>query len=199
VPTILRKGAAWFAGLGKPNNGGTDDLLGLRPRGEAGQLRAAAMGIPFAELLEMAGGVQGGRKLKAVIPGGSSMPVVPAETMLDVNMDYDSLKARLRPGLGRRHRDGRDHLHGAVLERLSRFYMSSESCGQCTPCREGTGWLNRMLIKRIVGRAGQARGHRDAGATWPTRSRATPSARSAMPRRGRCRASSSISGTSSNT
>ena len=112
------------------------------------------MGIPFAELLEVAGGMQGGRKLKAVIPGGSSCPVVPAETMLKTNMDYDSVKAA-GSGVGSAAVIVMDETTCMVkvLERLSRFYMS-ESCGQCTPCREGTGWLNR-LIKRIM--AGQGR------------------------------------------
>jgi NADH-quinone oxidoreductase subunit F len=103
----------------------------------------------------MAGGMRGGRKLKAVIPGGSSMPVLPAEVMMDLDMDYDSIaEGRLDAGLGRGHRDGRGHLHGqGAPERLSYFYYE-ESCGQCTPCREGTGWLYRM-VKRIEGGEGR--------------------------------------------
>jgi NADH-quinone oxidoreductase subunit F len=153
TPTILRKGAAWFAGLGVPNSGGTIIFSVSGHVAKPGNYELP-MGIPFAELLEVAGGVKGGRKLKAVIPGGSSCPVVPAETMLKTNMDYDSVKAA-GSGVGSAAVIVMDETTCMVkvLERLSRFYMS-ESCGQCTPCREGTGWLNR-LIKRIM--AGQGR------------------------------------------
>ncbi|MBK6674045.1 MAG: NADH-quinone oxidoreductase subunit NuoF [Proteobacteria bacterium] len=153
TPTILRKGAAWFAGLGVPNSGGTIIFSVSGHVAKPGNYELP-MGIPFAELLEVAGGMQGGRKLKAVIPGGSSCPVVPAETMLKTNMDYDSVKAA-GSGVGSAAVIVMDETTCMVkvLERLSRFYMS-ESCGQCTPCREGTGWLNR-LIKRIM--AGQGR------------------------------------------
>jgi NADH-quinone oxidoreductase subunit F len=111
------------------------------------------LGIPFVDLLEMAGGVLGGRKLKAVIPGGSSVPVVPGETMLKANMDYDSLKAA-GSSVGSAAVIVMDETTCMVrvLERLSRFYMS-ESCGQCTPCREGTGWLNRTLKRILAGKA----------------------------------------------
>ena len=112
------------------------------------------LGIPFRELLGIAGGVRGGRRLKAVIPGGSSVPVVPGETMLQLDMDYDSLR-RVGSAIGSAAVIVMDETTCMVrvLERLSRFYYM-ESCGQCTPCREGTGWLNRML-KRIL--AGQGR------------------------------------------
>ena len=107
------------------------------------------MGVPFRELLAMAGGVLGGRKLKAVIPGGSSVPVVPGDVMLELNMDYDSLR-KAGSAIGSAAVIVMDETTDMVrvLERLSRFYHM-ESCGQCTPCREGTGWLNRAL-KRIV-------------------------------------------------
>jgi NADH-quinone oxidoreductase subunit F len=153
VPTILRRGAQWFAELGPKNSGGTAIFSVSGHVNKPGN-HEVPLGIPFTDLLEMCGGMLEGRQLKAVIPGGSSVPVVPAATMLKLNMDYDSL------------RTGGSSIGSAavivmdettcmvrVLERLSRFYMS-ESCGQCTPCREGTGWLNRTL-KRIL--AGQAK------------------------------------------
>src|SRR5579863_7481226 len=153
VPTILRKGPQWFADLGVKNSGGTNIFSVSGHVNRPGNYEVP-MGIPFADLLELAGGVLGGRKLKAVIPGGSSVPVVPGETMLKLNMDYDSLKAA-GSGIGSAAVIVMDEstCMVRVLERLSRFYMS-ESCGQCTPCREGTGWLNRTL-KRIL--AGQAK------------------------------------------
>ncbi len=106
------------------------------------------MGIPFRELLEMAGGVWKGRKLKAVIPGGSSVPVVPAEIMLEANMDYDSL-SEIGSAIGAGSVIVMDETTCMVsmLERLTYFYYE-ESCGQCTPCREGTGWLYR-IVRRI--------------------------------------------------
>ena len=112
------------------------------------------MGIPFAELLEIAGGVKGGRKLKACIPGGSSVYVLPADKIMAANMDYDSLKAA-GSSVGSAAVIVMDETTCMVkvLERLSRFYKS-ESCGQCTPCREGTGWMNRV-IRRIMAGQGQ--------------------------------------------
>jgi NADH-quinone oxidoreductase subunit F len=153
VPTILRKGPAWFAGLGPANSGGTVIFSVSGHVAKAGNFEVP-LGIPFKDLLELAGGMQGGRQLKAVIPGGSSVPVVPGETMLKANMDYDSLRAA-GSALGSAAVIVMDETTCMVrvLERLSRFYMS-ESCGQCTPCREGTGWMNRLL-KRVL--AGQAR------------------------------------------
>ncbi len=141
------------------------------------------LGIPFRELLEMAGGVWKGRKLKAVIPGGSSMPVLPAEIIMELNMDYDSLK-NAGSGLGSGAVIVMDETTCMVraLERLSRFYHM-ESCGQCTPCREGTGWLHRMLNRIVAGQgrmedldmleraAGQIEGHTicafGEAAAWP--------------------------------
>ena len=153
VPTILRKGAAWFAGLGVPNAGGTVIFSVSGHVAKPGNFEVP-LGIPFADLLELAGGMQGGRRIKAVIPGGSSVPVVPGDIMMKTNMDYDALKAA-GSSVGSAAVIVMDETTCMVkvLERLSRFYMS-ESCGQCTPCREGTGWLNRM-IRRIM--AGQGR------------------------------------------
>ena len=153
VPTILRKGPQWFAGLGPANSGGTVIFSVSGHVAKAGNFEVP-LGIPFKDLLELAGGMQDGRKLKAVIPGGSSVPVVPGETMLKANMDYDSLRAA-GSAIGSAAVIVMDETTCMVrvLERISRFYMS-ESCGQCTPCREGTGWMNRLL-KRVL--AGQAR------------------------------------------
>jgi NADH-quinone oxidoreductase subunit F len=153
APTILRKGAAWFAGLGPPNSGGTVIFSVSGHVAKPGNFEVP-LGITFADLLEMAGGMRGGRKIKACIPGGSSVPVVPGETMMKAKMDYDSLRAA-GSSLGSAAVIVMDETTCMVrvLERISRFYMS-ESCGQCTPCREGTGWMNRLL-KRVI--AGQAR------------------------------------------
>ena len=153
VPTILRRGAEWFAGLGVKNSGGTVIFSVSGHVAKPGNFELP-LGVPFADLLELAGGVWNGRKLKAVIPGGCSMQVVPGETMLKTNMDYDSVKAA-GSGIGSAAVIVMDETTCMVrvLERISRFYMS-ESCGQCTPCREGTGWVNRM-IRRVL--AGQAR------------------------------------------
>jgi NADH-quinone oxidoreductase subunit F len=153
VPTIMRKGAAWFAGLGPPNSGGTVVFSVSGHVAKPGNFEVP-LGIPFADLLELAGGMKGGRRIKAVIPGGSSVPVVPGDIMMKTNMDFDSVKAA-GSAVGSAAVIVMDETTCMVrvLERLSRFYMS-ESCGQCTPCREGTGWLDRML-KRIL--AGQGR------------------------------------------
>jgi NADH-quinone oxidoreductase subunit F len=153
VPTLLRKGAQWFAGLGPKNSGGTAIFSVSGHVAKPGNFELP-LGVPFADLLEMAGGVWKGRKLKAVIPGGVSVPVVPGEIMLKTNMDYDSVKA-VGSGIGSAGVIVMDETTCMVrtLERISRFYMA-ESCGQCTPCREGTGWLNRT-IRRIM--AGEAR------------------------------------------
>ena len=153
VPTILRKGAKWFADLGPTNSGGTV-IFSVSGHVERAGNFEVPLGVPFAELLALAGGVRGGRKLKAVIPGGSSVPVVPGDVMLKTNMDYDSLRAA-GSAVGSAAVIVMDETTCMVrvLERISRFYMA-ESCGQCTPCREGTGWMNR-IVKRIL--AGQAR------------------------------------------
>ncbi len=153
VPTILRKGPQWFASLGPQNSGGTV-IFSVSGHVEKPGNFELPMGIPFKDLLAIAGGVWKGRKLKAVIPGGSSVPVVPAEAIMKANMDYDSMRAA-GSAIGSAAVIVMDETTCMVraLERLSRFYMS-ESCGQCTPCREGTGWLNRML-KRILAGTGR--------------------------------------------
>jgi NADH-quinone oxidoreductase subunit F len=155
VPTILRKGPDWFAGLGPPNSGGTVIFSVSGHVAKPGNFEVP-LGIPFAELLALAGGVWQGRKLKAVIPGGSSVPVVKADVIMSANMDYDSLK-KAGSSLGSAAVIVMDETTCMVkvLERLSRFYHA-ESCGQCTPCREGTGWLNRTLRRILSGQGRQA-------------------------------------------
>ncbi len=182
VPAIIRNGAEWFLNLGKPNNGGPKVFSVSGHVAKPGNFEIR-LGTPFSELLQMAGGLRPGRKLKAVIPGGSSMPVLPAETMMNCTMDYDSLQ-KAGSGLG----------SGAVIvmddstcmvracRRISQFYYA-ESCGQCTPCREGTGWMFRMLTRITEGNAtmddlhmlkqaaGQIEGHTicafGEAAAWP--------------------------------
>ena len=150
VPTILRKGPEWFAKLGTTNAGGTVIFSVSGHVAKPGNYELP-LGIPFKDLLEIAGGMQGGRRIKAVIPGGSSVKVVPGDVMMGANMDYDSLRA-IGSSVGSAAVIVMDETTCMVraLERLSRFYMS-ESCGQCTPCREGTGWLNRVLKRIIAG------------------------------------------------
>src|SRR5579864_8475638 len=152
VPTILRKGPQWFASLGPANSGGTVIFSVSGHVQKAGNFEVP-LGVPFKDLLDYAGGVKGGRKLKAVIPGGSSVPVVPGDVMIKLNMDYDSLKAA-GSAIGSAAVIVMDETTCMVrvLERISRFYMS-ESCGQCTPCREGTGWMNRLLKRVLAGHA----------------------------------------------
>ena len=182
VPAILRKGADWFLNIGKPNNGGPKIFSVSGHVARPGNYEIP-LGTSFADLLEMAGGMRNGAKLKAVIPGGSSMPVLPGETMMGLTMDYDAIQ-KAGSGLG----------SGAVIvmdestcmvracQRIARFYFQ-ESCGQCTPCREGTGWMYRMLTRIIQGNAqlgdldtlkaaaGQIEGHTicafGEAAAWP--------------------------------
>jgi len=144
VPFILQMGGEAFLNLGKPNNGGTKIFSVSGHVTRPGNYEVP-LGTPFAELLEMAGGVRGGRKLKAVIPGGSSAPVLPAEIMMQCTMDYDSIsKAGSMLGSGAVIVMDETTCMVKALERLSYFYFE-ESCGQCTPCREGTGWLYRVV------------------------------------------------------
>ena len=182
VPAIVRNGAEWFMNLGKPNNGGCKifSVSGHVARPGNHEIR---LGTPFADLLELCGGMREGRKLKAVIPGGSSMPVLPGEVMMGLTMDYDAIQ-KAGSGLG----------SGAVIvmddttcmvracQRIARFYYK-ESCGQCTPCREGTGWMYRMLTRiaeqkatlddlhMLKAAAGQIEGHTicafGEAAAWP--------------------------------
>ncbi len=144
IPEILRHGGKWFLELGKPNNGGTK-LFSVSGHVNKPGNYEVAMGMPFAELLQMAGGVRTGHKLKAVIPGGSSTPVLPANIIMDCTMDYDSLaKAGSMLGAGSVIIMDDSTCMVRALARLSHFYYE-ESCGQCTPCREGTGWLARVV------------------------------------------------------
>jgi len=147
VPAIIRNGGEWFLGLGKPNNGGVKIFSVSGHVNKPGNYEVP-LGMPFRELLALAGGVRTGHKLKAVIPGGSSMPVMPAEAIMECNMDYDSLsKAGSALGSGGVIVMDDSTCMVQALLRISRFYYA-ESCGQCTPCREGTGWLWRV-VKRI--------------------------------------------------
>jgi len=155
VPAILRNGGQWFADLGVPNSGGTK-MFSVSGHVNAPGVFEIPMGTPFADLLAMAGGVRNGHTLKAVIPGGSSVPVVPADVMMKVNMDYDSLaKAGSYLGSGGLIVLDSSTCMVKALRRISRFYYS-ESCGQCTPCREGTGWLYRMLTRIVEGKGALA-------------------------------------------
>ena len=155
IPTILRKGPQWFADLGVKGSGGTA-IFSVSGHVEKPGNYELPLGIPFKELLEIAGGVRGGRALKAVIPGGSSVPVVPAEKMLGLTMDFDTIKAA-GSGLGTGAMIVMDETTCmvSVLRRISRFYFA-ESCGQCTPCREGTGWLYRVLARITEGKGTMA-------------------------------------------
>jgi NADH-quinone oxidoreductase subunit F len=182
VPAIIRNGAEWFLNLGKPNNGGPKVFSVSGHVNKPGNYEIR-LGTSFADLLQLAGGVRDGHRLKAVIPGGSSMPVLPAETMMSLTMDYDAIQ-KAGSGLG----------SGAVIvmdetacmvracQRIARFYFK-ESCGQCTPCREGTGWMYRMItrvvekqatlddLQMLRAAAGQIEGHTicafGEAAAWP--------------------------------
>lgn len=146
VPVIIRNGGQWFKDLGVENAGG-EKLFSMSGHLEKPGNFEIPMGTPFKELLAMAGGVWKGRKLKAVIPGGSSVPVLPAEAMLGATMDYDGIqKAGSLLGSGAVICMDETTDMVKMLRRISQFYFS-ESCGQCTPCREGTGWLYRMLVR----------------------------------------------------
>ncbi|MCB1826976.1 MAG: NADH-quinone oxidoreductase subunit NuoF [Coxiellaceae bacterium] len=147
VPLIIENGSEWFVNLGRPNNGGTKVFCMSGHVANPGNFEVS-LGTPFATLLEMAGGVRDGNKLKAVIPGGSSMPVLPADIIMKTDMDYDSvMKAGSMLGSGGVIVMDETTCMVKVLLRIAEFYMD-ESCGQCTPCREGTGWLTRV-IERI--------------------------------------------------
>ena len=184
APDILRRGAAWFAGFGRPNN------LGVKLFCISGHVNKPcnveeAMSIPFRELIEKhAGGVRGGwDNLLAVIPGGSSVPVVPAAQIIDCPMDFDALK-ELKSGLGTAAVIVMDKSTDIVraIARISYFYKH-ESCGQCTPCREGTGWMWRVLTHGGVRR----RRTKSICLTSPAGPKVIRSARSATRRPGQCR------------
>jgi NADH-quinone oxidoreductase subunit F len=144
VPYIINNGADNFLAIGRPNNGGTKIFSVTGDVTYPGNYEVP-LGTPFAKLLELAGGMRDGKKIKAVIPGGSSMPVVPGDVMMATDMDYDSIaKAGSMLGSGAVIVMDETRCMVRSLERLSYFYYE-ESCGQCTPCREGTGWLYRVL------------------------------------------------------
>jgi NADH-quinone oxidoreductase subunit F len=153
VPTILRRGAAWFAGMGTPDNAGTK-IFCLSGHVNTPRNVEEAMGIPLKELIqEHGGGVRGGwDNLLAVIPGGASMPLLPKDICETVLMDFTSLCA-VKSGLGTGGVIVMDKSTDIVraIARLSKFYMH-ESCGQCTPCREGSGWIWRMLTRLAEGK-----------------------------------------------
>jgi NADH-quinone oxidoreductase subunit F len=154
VPDILQKGGQWFADIGVENSGGCK-LFSVTGHVQAPANFEVPMGLPFKDLLKMAGGVRKGRKLKAVIPGGSSTPVLTAEAAMAMTMDYDGIeKAGSMLGAGSVIVMDDSTCMVATLTRLAHFYYD-ESCGQCTPCREGTGWLYRVL-KRIMDGNGKA-------------------------------------------
>ncbi len=185
VPVILEKGGKWFADLGIPNNGGVKCFSVSGHVEKPGNFEIP-MGTPFPKLLEMAGGVWKGRKLKAVIPGGSSSKILTGEIMMGLTMDYDSIsKADSMLGSGAVIIMDETTDMVKALWRIAYFYME-ESCGQCTPCREGTGWMERTLrrvldgkaemadLDRLVEIAGKIEGHTICGlgdaAAWPVQS-----------------------------
>ncbi len=144
VPVILKNGGRWFLDLGKPNNGGSKLFCVSGHVNKPGNYEVP-MGTPFSELLEMAGGIRDGHNLKAVIPGGSSTPVLLPEEAMAMSMDYDSIsKAGSQLGAGSVIIMDDSTCMVRALARISHFYYE-ESCGQCTPCREGTGWLMRVV------------------------------------------------------
>jgi NADH-quinone oxidoreductase subunit F len=154
VPTILRRGAEWFAGFGRPNNAGTK-IFAISGHVERPCVVEEAMSIPFRELVDRhCGGIRGGwGNLKAVIPGGSSVPLLPADMMDDAIMDFDWLREH-KSGLGTAAVIVMDQSTDVIkaIWRLAAFYKH-ESCGQCTPCREGTGWMMRVMHRLVRGEA----------------------------------------------
>ncbi len=150
VPDIIRNGGAWFRDIGVENSGGPK-LFSVSGNVNKPGNYEVPMGTPFAKLLEMAGGMKDGRPLKGVIPGGSSAPVIPGNVMMDLTMDYDSIaQAGSMLGSGAVILIDDRHCMVRVLDRMSYFYHE-ESCGQCTPCREGTGWLYRVVHRIETG------------------------------------------------
>lgn len=185
VPVILQNGSKWFADLGLPNNGGLK-CFSISGHVEKPGNFEVPLGTPFPTLLAMAGGVWKGRQLKAVIPGGSSSKILPGEVMMGLTMDYDSIgKAGSMLGSGAVVIMDETTDMVKALWRIAYFYME-ESCGQCTPCREGTGWMTRMLRRILDGQgqmgdldklldvAGKIEGHTICGlgdaAAWPVQS-----------------------------
>ncbi len=153
VPPIINRGGQWFLELGTPKSGGTKIFSVSGHVAWPGNYEVP-MGTPFAELLELAGGVRDGNRLKAVIPGGPSVPMVPAETILETRLDYEALgEAGTMLGAGSVIVMDETTCIVRAVERLAKFFFH-ESCGQCTPCREGSGWLHRV-IHRIENGAGR--------------------------------------------
>lgn len=150
IAPILQHGGQWFLEMGVPNNGGSKIFCVSGHVNKPGNYEIP-LGTPFSELLKMAGGVRNNHQLKAVIPGGSSVPVLPAHIMMQLNMDYDSIaKAGSMLGSGGVIVMDETTSMVKVLARIADFYFE-ESCGQCTPCREGTGWLARLLHRLLHG------------------------------------------------
>ena len=151
IPKIINNGPEWFSSLG------TKDSPGFKCFSVSGHVNKPGnyeipLGTPFKELLELAGGMKDGKKIKAVIPGGSSVPVVPGKVMMETNMDYESIaKAGSMLGSGAVIVMDEDTNMVEVIHRIARFYYS-ESCGQCTPCREGTGWMFKVIDKILNGK-----------------------------------------------
>ena len=151
IPKIIENGPEWF------NSVGTKDSPGFKCFSVSGHVNKPGnyeipLGTPFKKLLELAGGMKNGKKIKAVIPGGSSVPVVPGEIMLETNMDYESIAhAGSLLGSGAVIIMDEDTNMVEVIHRIARFYYS-ESCGQCTPCREGTGWMYKIIDKILKGK-----------------------------------------------
>lgn len=147
VPAIMRNGADWFMKLGKDDKNGGQKIFSVTGHVAKPGNFEVPLGIPFDDLLELAGGMRDGKKLKAVIPGGSSVPILPAEAMHRCTMDYTGIqKAGSMLGSGAVVVMDEDTCLVRVLQRISRFY-ATQSCGECTPCREGTGWLYRALAR----------------------------------------------------
>jgi len=154
VPDIIRQGAEWFRDIGVANSGGPK-LFSVSGNVARPGNYEVPMGTPFAELLELAGGMRDGRPCKAVIPGGSSAPVLPGDVMMDLTMDYDSIaQAGSMLGSGAVIVMDDTNCMVKVLDRISYFYYE-ESCGQCTPCREGTGWMHRVVHRIETGKGQQ--------------------------------------------
>jgi len=154
VPWIINHGGDAFLALGRPNNGGTKIFSVSGHVNRPGNYEVR-LGTPFAKLLEMAGGMRGGRRIKAVIPGGSSAPVIPGEIMMQTDLDFDCVaKAGSMLGSGAVIVMDETTCMVRALERLSYFYFE-ESCGQCTPCREGTGWMYRVVHRIEHGKGRQ--------------------------------------------
>ncbi|MDH5432854.1 MAG: NADH-quinone oxidoreductase subunit NuoF [Gammaproteobacteria bacterium] len=150
VPVILEKGGQWFLDLGKPNNGGTKIFSVSGHINNPGNFEVN-MGTPFADLLEMAGGALGGTKLKAVIPGGSSSPILPIDIMMGLTMDYDAI-GKAGSMLGSGAVMVLDETTCIVeLAAITAHFYYEESCGQCSPCREGTGWMSRVINRILKG------------------------------------------------